>query len=205
MSLRTSLIIVALALAAGCDRNGSSPAPMPSPASDSSQQAAAATQGDTPIAPAKVKGHQEHLVNMQDACDPETFNAVLGAGTCLRSGGVRFENFIALLTKHGSVGAWLFAPKTVKVREGETMVAVNRGGEEHTFTEVAEFGGGIVPDLNELAHVPTVAPECAALDPDDFVAPGGTYREEIDGAGPVKKFQCCIHPWMKLETQVSEP
>src|SRR5688572_15474070 len=32
-------------------------------------------------------------VNMQDACDPNTFNAVLGAGTCVRNGGVKFDEF----------------------------------------------------------------------------------------------------------------
>ena len=59
---------------------------------------------------------------------------------------------------------------------------INRGGEKHTFTEVAEFGGGIVPLLNDLAHVPDVAPECRpdVLEADDFVAPGGTYRETVD-------------------------
>jgi hypothetical protein len=57
-----------------------------------------------------------------------------------------------------------------------------------------------VPDLNQLAHVPVVAPECANLDDDDFVAPGGEYSETVDHSGTVK-FQCCIHPWMKLEAQ----
>jgi hypothetical protein len=36
------------------------------------------------------------------------------------------------------------------------------------------------------------------LEADDFVAPGGTYRETVDHAGHLK-FQCCIHPWMRLE------
>jgi hypothetical protein len=37
-----------------------------------------------------------------------------------------------------------------------------------------------------------------ALEGDDFVPPGGTYRETVDGSGTLK-FQCCIHPWMRLE------
>jgi hypothetical protein len=49
---------------------------------------------------------------------------------------------------------------------------MNQGGETHTFTEVDEFGGGIVADLNERMHLSTVAPECRALEQDDFVAPG---------------------------------
>jgi hypothetical protein len=83
------------------------------------------------------------------------------------------------------------------------FVAVNRGGEVHTFTEVAQFGGGIVPILNTLTNNPVVAPECNALEPDDFVAPGGTYREEpLEGSGTAR-FQCCIHPWMRLEVKVA--
>src|SRR5690349_8292067 len=35
------------------------------------------------------------LVNMHDACDSTTFNAAVGAGTCGRQGGVRFDDFIA--------------------------------------------------------------------------------------------------------------
>jgi plastocyanin len=141
---------------------------------------------------------------MQDACDPATFNAVLGEGTCLRNGGVKFDDFIAQLTRLAFAGAWHFAPNNVNAKTGETFLVRNRGGEVHTFTEVEEFGGGIVPDLNALARVPTVAPECQALDADDFVAPGDTYREEIEEAGN-EKYQCCIHPWMRLEVHVSAP
>jgi hypothetical protein len=54
--------------------------------------------------------------------------------------------------------------------------------------------------LNELSHTPDVAPECRpeALEPDDFVPAGGIYRERISRTGNLK-FQCCIHPWMRLE------
>ena len=37
--------------------------------------------------------------------------------------------------------------------------------------------------LNNLSHNPVVAPECTTLEEDDFVAPGGTYEEEIDTHG----------------------
>jgi plastocyanin len=114
-----------------------------------------------------------------------------------------FQLFIDALTRNGFVGAWNFSPNTTNVRVGQTFVAVNRGGEVHTFTEVEQFGGGIVPDLNQLAHVPDVAPECANLEPDDpedFVPPGGEYSETVDHGGTLR-FQCCIHPWMRLEAQ----
>jgi len=138
---------------------------------------------------------------MMDACDPTTFNAVIGPGACVRPGGVRFDDFIAELTRRGEIGAWHFAPATTTAQLGQTLVAINRGGEVHTFTRVAAFGGGIVPELNDLAHVPNVAPECTTLEPDDFVAPRTTYEENIEHSG-VQRFQCCIHPWMRLEVRV---
>ncbi len=139
----------------------------------------------------------QHLVNMNDACDPATFNAAVRPGTCVRQGGVTFAHFIAELTRHQSAGAWHFAPSTASASVGETFLAVNRGGEVHTFTPVAAFGGGRVPMLNTLSGNPVEAPECKALESDDFVAPGTTYEQDINAAG-TQRFQCCIHPWMRL-------
>jgi hypothetical protein len=208
MSLRLLVVGAAFVIAA-CDQNGPSPAPAPSktpepPAADTS----AATAGENPssaVAPA-ARGHLEQGVNMLDACDGETFNAAIGPGTCVSTGGMKFDRFIALLTQHGTVGPWRFSPGSAKIQLGDTFVAVNKGGEEHTFTEVEEFGGGIVPQLNDLAHTPTVAPECTMLDDDDFVPPGGVYREQEEDATPGEtlKYQCCIHPWMRLEAHVSQ-
>jgi hypothetical protein len=152
---------------------------------------------------AAAVGSENVIVNMHDNCDPGTFNAMLGAGTCVGRGGLTFDNFIAQLTRHGFVGSWHFAPKTVSAKRGERFLVVNRGGEEHTFTEVEEFGGGIVASLNELAHLPNVAPECLALGADDFVAPGQTFHEGIE-SDEEEKYQCCIHPWMRLSTRVSD-
>ena len=140
-------------------------------------------------------------VIMKDACDADTFNAVLGEGACVRNGGVTFQDFIAELTKHGSIGSWFFAPRVANVRVGDTFVVTNQGGEEHTFTEVEEFGGGVVPLLNTLAGVPEEAPECKALEEDDRVQPGAVYTEHIDETGH-EKYQCCIHPWMRLEADI---
>lgn len=146
-------------------------------------------------------GASTMLVNMHDACDPTTFNAAVGAGTCSRQGGVRFDDFITQLTRTGAAGAWHFAPPLATAQLDEVLLAVNRGGEDHTFTQVAVFGGGIVPELNQLSHNPVVAPECKTLEPDDFVAPGGTYEQHVKATGTLL-FQCCIHPWMRLTVQV---
>ena len=82
-------------------------------------------------------------------------------------------------------------------------MAVNRGGETHTFTEVDEFGGGIVPDLNERMGLTEVAPECNMLAPADFIPAGGSSSETEDEEG-VEKYQCCIHPWMRAEVHIGK-
>ena len=51
--------------------------------------------------------------------------------------------------------------------------------------------------------VPNVAPECLNLAPGDFVAPGQTFTETEDEEGD-EKYQCCIHPWMRLDLHVTE-
>ena len=65
----------------------------------------------------------------------------------------------------------------------------------HTFTEVADFGGGFVAPLNGTL---IFAPECA---PQQLrylrVQPG------VDGLGVGNhSFQCCIHPWMRMLIKV---
>jgi len=137
-------------------------------------------------------------IEILDACDPTSFNAAIGAGTCSRPGGMNFDQFIAEVTRKGSVGAWRFAPaNNVTGKVGQVLLAMNRGGEVHTFTEVEEFGGGIVPLLNQLSGNTTVAPECLALEPDDFIPPGGSDSDDSVESG-TEKYQCCIHPWMRV-------
>jgi hypothetical protein len=86
---------------------------------------------------------------------------------------------------------------------GQMLVATNRGGETHTFTEVEEFGGGIVSQLNDLTGLTNVAPECNQLMGSDFLAPGASSSEEEEEAG-VENYQCCIHPWMRAQVRVTE-
>ena len=164
---------------------------------------AACTDASRPTAPdddlalaRTAAGGVERRVTMMDACDPTTFDAVLGPGSCVRNGGVTFEKFLEQLGAHQKVGGWQFAPPQTHARVGDVLLAVNRGGEVHTFTEVAAFGGGIVPDLNELSGTPVPAPECLALSGADFVPAGGTYRAPVEEAG-TERYMCCIHPWMR--------
>ena len=146
-------------------------------------------------------GRQEGTITLFDACDPESFNAALGPGTCVRNGGIKFDQFLELLGKHHSVGPWHFAPGQLNLAIGATLIANNRGGETHTFTEVDDFGGGIVPLLNQLAGTPNVAPECAQLQAGDFLAPG-TSSQEVEDEEGIEKYQCCIHPWMRAEVRI---
>jgi hypothetical protein len=201
MSTRLCSVVLVLGtvLVVGCESGPSSPS-RPTPLATTPDAADTASSGRSmqPVASSAT-----HTVTMFDACDPETFNAAVGEGTCVRSGGVQFSRFLEELGRHGFVGAWRFAPSNVRMQVGQVLEAVNRGGEVHTFTEVEEFGGGIVPDLNQLSGQTTVAPECMQLQPDDFIAPGGSSSEEEDEA-EVEKYQCCIHPWMRAEVRITE-
>ena len=143
------------------------------------------------------------VIELWDRCDPTTFNAALGEGTCVRrEAGVTFNEFLNQVGSLGGAPAWRFSPTAATIGLGITLLAVNRGGETHTFTEVEEFGGGIVESLNKLSGNEHVAPECLALDDDDFVAPGKSYPDKPDEAG-VEKYQCCIHPWMRTTVTIS--
>ena len=179
-------------------------------------QAACSGTGSEPLAvptaPAAARGGVAggnlgpRRIEILDACDPTSFNAAIGAGTCSRPGGMSFDTFIAQLTKKGSVGAWRFAPaNNVTGREGQVLLAINRGGETHTFTEVDNFGGGIVASLNQASGNPTEAPECAQLTAGDFVAAGTTFTSDVASAADIgtEKYQCCIHPWMRAVVTVT--
>jgi plastocyanin len=134
-------------------------------------------------------------VQILDACDPTTFNAAFGPGTCTRNGGVTLDHFISQLEKHGRAAAWRFSPSKLELASGGTILAKNRGGEEHTFTEVAAYGGGCVPPLNAILGL-TPVPECSipGFFPSELIAQGDT-RAVTGLAAGVHRFQCLIHPW----------
>ena len=55
-----------------------------------------------PTAPAAARGGETtRRIEMLDACDPLSFDAVLGEGACTRSGGLSYDSFIAQLTAKG--------------------------------------------------------------------------------------------------------
>ena len=142
---------------------------------------------------------------LQDDCDPATFNAALGAGTCdhRSAAGVTFANFNAELQATHNVAAWRIFPPAMTIAEGEGFDVENTGGETHTYTEVDEFGGGVVPALNAAAGLATVAPECqdGAVFAASTIRSGQTQHHTFDEAG-TEKYQCCIHPWMRQTVTV---
>lgn len=140
-------------------------------------------------------------IELEDNCEPASFNAALGAGACLHASsgrGQTLSSFNAELSATHEVAAWYIDPEEMTVREGATFSVANTGGETHTYTEVEEFGGGVVPALNTASGNTTVAPECA--DQGTFnaslVASGQTVQHTFDERG-TEKYQCCIHPWMR--------
>ena len=145
---------------------------------------------------------QSRTVQVLDDCEAASFDAAIGPGTCVKDGGVTFSEFIDQLATQGRAPAWRFSPEHLKLAAGGTLEAHNRGGEFHTLTEVAAFGGGCVAELNEVLGL-TPVPECAV--PGIFgttgIAPGGTLETAPLAAG-AHRFMCLIHPWMKTTATV---
>jgi hypothetical protein len=144
----------------------------------------------------------ERRVTISDACDGPSFNAAIGAPVCDRAGGVTFDEFISQLVEFGEAPAWRFSPESLTLGADGSIEAYNVGGEAHTFTEVAAFGGGCVPELNEVLGL-TPVPECAdpALFGSTLVLPGGELEVEDLSSG-THLFECLIHPWMRSTVTV---
>ena len=146
-----------------------------------------------------------------DECDPVSFNAAAGPGFCKNvalgytpfGSTTTFANLLAEAAAGHPDKNWDFEPDTLTVDEGTPIIAVNQGGEPHTFTEVAKFGGGFIPPLNDGE---AAAPECSAGFSDVAVARTRILQgSQLQVAGLSKgehHFQCCIHPWMRTTVVV---
>ena len=163
---------------------------------------AAAAAGVILILPLGASANPSEIY-ASDACSP-SFNEALQMEVCNRQGGMPFGVFIKQLEQNGRAGAWHFSAPQVNLREGDSLTVENRGGEDHTFTLVSQFGGGgIVPDINEILFG-TPNPPTFFIGPFDFIAPGEhlTY-----GPGALRQgthlFICAIHPWMEETVVVS--
>ena len=153
-------------------------------------------------------------LRLRDDCDPATFNAAVAPGACVGNGGTTFPKFIQELTEDKIAGAWRINPDSTGVDPGQPTLLVSRGGELHTFTRVAKFGGGIVDVLNQLSGNNVVAPECQGMDPaattmgSIALFPGAVVNGPTGATSALPlgttHFQCCIHPWMRTTIEVKK-
>ena len=141
-----------------------------------------------------------------DECDPTTFNAVLGPGFCKNvavGAATKLSDLFAKAAAGTPDPGWDFEPDTVTIKKGTTLVAIDQGGEPHTFTEVVHFGGGFIPPLN---HGEAVVPECAGGFSNVAVAKTrilqGSQRLITGLSKGEHLFQCCVHPWMRMKVEV---
>jgi len=148
-------------------------------------------------------------IRMYDDCEPTSFNAVLGDGACVGKGHTTFAEFIEELEETQDAHAWRNQPSAMHINTGRPTFIENRGGEVHTFTPVANFGGGFVDELNGISGNPVPAPECLNFGAIVFIPAGATEAGPTAGSAdlPVgtKRFQCCIHPWMRTVIEVADP
>lgn len=138
---------------------------------------------------------------MLDRCEPESFNALFGPGTCVGDGKVTVDEFIAELVKKQTHHQWRNQPTRVALKANRPLTIHNIGGEVHTFTPVAAFGGGFIEDLNLLSGNPVPAPECLDFPSIDFLSAGSLTEHPGLSVG-THRFECCIHPWMRTTVVV---
>lgn len=144
-------------------------------------------------------------VRIEDRCDPNTFPPEAG---CQGRGDVTFQEFLAKANPFdGGHKEWFFHFGKGHIKAGESLRIVNEGGEPHSFAEVTAYGTGVVPPLNGALPVgtpPAVPVGFATLEEANgatIVLPNGTRT--VNGLAVGRhKFQCLIHPWMRLEVEV---
>src|SRR6267143_1785521 len=161
---------------------------------------AGATQEEDPPSVAQVVA--------LDECDPATFNAptAVGPDFCKNvalGASTKFADLFAKAKAGTPDPGWDFEPDTVHMRKGTILDVVDQGGEPHTFTEVAHFGGGFIGDLNGGE---ATVPECADGFKNLAVAKTrilqGSHSQITGLSKGEHLFECCIHPWMRVQVEV---
>jgi plastocyanin len=141
-----------------------------------------------------------------DECDPSTFNAAIGPDFCKNvalGASTTFNDLFAEAQAGTPDPGWDFEPDVLHIKKGTPVVVVDQGGEPHTFTEVKEFGGGFIGDLN---HGEPTVPECAGgfknLDVAKTRILQGSQLQVTGLSKGEHRFECCIHPWMRVTVDV---
>jgi hypothetical protein len=147
-------------------------------------------------------------IQILDDCDPAdpAWSPTGGCSLKPHEGDVTNQEFGALLSSPLGLGgilighpSWRNSPSYLSTERGKSVRIENLGGRTHTFTNVANFGGGRVPPLNGSGTL-AIAPECVpplAVD----LAPGDSV-ELKDLSEGLHLYQCCIHPWMRAAIRV---
>jgi plastocyanin len=145
-------------------------------------------------------------IHPEDTCDPATFGALCNPSF---HGTTTLAAFNTELDATQRVATWEYGGGQAQVSSGSSFQVDNKGGETHTFTVVANYGGGRVPILNTRSGNPVVAPECVAgpnaSNVDIHSGAGITVTTGASGvikARGTYKVQCCIHPWMRTTVVV---
>ena len=184
------MVLAALAFAAAC---GADPVTV-------QQRSEAMAPGAAASADRAIQNDDDHgaaKIAIRDDCDPTDAAWAPTGGCLLRRGNVRFAEFNAELSSLLSTAVvghqgWRNDPSYLVAEVGRTVRVRNEGGRVHTFTEVAQFGGGRVPNPG-LNKGLVQAPECPGS---TDIRPGETV-ELSDLLPGNHRFQCCIHPWMR--------
>jgi plastocyanin len=141
-----------------------------------------------------------------DECDPTTFNAKIGPDFCKNvalGASTTFDELFAKAANGTPDPNWDFEPDVLKIKKGTPIIVTDQGGEPHTFTEVKEFGGGFIHDLNGGEET---APECAGgfsnLDVAKTRILQGSQLQVTGLSKGQHHFECCIHPWMRVTVEV---
>jgi plastocyanin len=143
-----------------------------------------------------------------DECDPATFNDPMAAGPdfCKNVAlgfSTKFSDLFASAAAGNPDPGWDFEPDTLVIKQGTIVSVADEGGEPHTFTEVKKFGGGFIPQLN---NGEATIPECTGGFKNIAVARTRILQGshlDITGLSKGKHlFECCIHPWMRMEVNV---
>ena len=149
---------------------------------------------------AAAQGEPGHRIFLRDLCGGDSWAPF---GGCVINGPIARPEWLDRVLATGSHPLWANSPVQTTVQEGTTLEVVNVGGRPHSFTRVANFGGGVLTLLNTREDTAIPAPEC--ITPGAVTAipgAGASALQTFTGTGE-QRYQCCFHPWMRSTVSVT--
>ena len=198
-SIAGTVTLVALGFSTACSDD---PVSQNNPAVTTAGASGASLSSSGGLGGPNDRGPKRYIAILDD-CDPNDPTWAPTGGCSRKDGAVTNAEFTAFLASSLSLSvvghpSWRNEPSYIKVAGGESVRVTNEGGRTHTFTEVAEFGGGRVPPLRMGL---TPAPECLAAPTSADLLPGATIEIDELSVG-THRYQCCIHSWMRAAVKV---